>query len=59
MEDRKNGLPIISLIFGVLSFIVVMSATPFDTGLIGFATFLSITALILAVISIFNLENCR
>lgn len=54
MNDKKNSLPIISLVLGILSFIIIMSATPFDTDMIGFATFLGIIALVIAVISIFN-----
>lgn len=54
MNDRKNSLPIISLISGILSFVVIMSATPFNTDLIGIATFLGVVALVIALISIFN-----
>lgn len=54
MDNRKNGLPIIALVFGILGFILMMSATPFDTDLIGFSTFLIVIGLILGIISIFN-----
>ncbi len=58
MREAISKLPVISLFFALVSFIIMITTPPLNTAVIDFATFLDIVGLLLAIISLFN-PNCK
>ena len=58
MREFISKLPVISLGFAVVSFTMMITASPLNIRIINLATILDIIGLILAIISLFN-SNCK
>ena len=54
MEERKNGLPIVSLILSIIGCFFIGGASVSDDSMVGFGTLLITIAFICAIISLFN-----
>lgn len=54
MEERKNGLPIVSLILGIAGCFFTGGASINDSSMIGFGMTVTLVAIVCAIISIFN-----
>lgn len=52
MDNRKKGLPIVSLILGIIAFLLAGSATGNDSGMMGLSIILVISSCICSLISI-------
>lgn len=52
MDNRKNGLPIVSLILSIIAFLLAGSATSNDSDMMGISVILVITSCICSLISI-------
>ena len=58
MSEEISKIPVIYLVFEVLSFFIMITTPPLNTTVINFATVLDIIGLVISIISLFN-PNCK